>query len=158
MDGSAGAALLGLGVNLRETIGLYVPWLVLAPLFWDGNFSGEKFCTSLASCVVFVLLAFGWFGYWFITDAHYRWVWYGWRESMREESARHPVALANLRPYLMYYFISAPLVFLTLPFAPILEWRKRRLSPMLLLWLVAFCAEPACCFSTTAPLLTGVIS
>jgi len=27
----AGAALLGLGVNLRETVGLYSPWLVLAP-------------------------------------------------------------------------------------------------------------------------------
>ena len=26
-----GAALLGLGVNLRETIGFYAPWLVLAP-------------------------------------------------------------------------------------------------------------------------------
>jgi len=27
----AGAALMGLGVNLRETIGFYAPWLVLAP-------------------------------------------------------------------------------------------------------------------------------
>lgn len=27
-----GAALLGLGMNLRETMGLYAPWLVLAPL------------------------------------------------------------------------------------------------------------------------------
>src|SRR5215813_158489 len=26
-----GAALLGLGVNLRETVGLYAPWLVFAP-------------------------------------------------------------------------------------------------------------------------------
>ena len=26
-----GAAILGLGVNLRETVGFYVPWLVLAP-------------------------------------------------------------------------------------------------------------------------------
>ncbi len=76
-----------------------------------------------ASCAVFALLAFGWFGYWFITDPHYRMLWDGWRESMREESARHPVVLANLRPYLLYFFISAPLVFLTLPFAPIREWR-----------------------------------
>jgi hypothetical protein len=60
---------------------------------------------------------------------------------MRQESARHPVVLANLRPYLLLYFISAPLVFLTLLFAPVLEWRKRRLSPMLLLWLVAFFAN-----------------
>jgi 4-amino-4-deoxy-L-arabinose transferase-like glycosyltransferase len=37
--------------------------------------------------------------------------------------------------------ISAPLVFLTVLFAPVLEWRKHKLSPMLLLWLVAFCAN-----------------
>jgi hypothetical protein len=39
------------------------------------------------------------------------------------------------------YFISAPLVFLTNLFAPVLEWRKRRMSPMLLLWSVAFFAN-----------------
>jgi hypothetical protein len=49
--------------------------------------------------------------------------------------------LGNLRPYILYYFISAPLVFLTLVFAPILEWRKRGLSPMLLLWLMGFVAD-----------------
>jgi 4-amino-4-deoxy-L-arabinose transferase-like glycosyltransferase len=27
----AGAALMGLGVNLRETVGFYAPWLVFAP-------------------------------------------------------------------------------------------------------------------------------
>ncbi len=27
----AGAALLGLGVNLRETMAFYLPWLALAP-------------------------------------------------------------------------------------------------------------------------------
>jgi hypothetical protein len=41
----------------------------------------------------------------------------------------------------MYYFISAPLVFLTVLFAPVLEWRKHRMTPMLLLWLVAFGAN-----------------
>jgi hypothetical protein len=136
-----GAALMGLGVNLRETIGLYLPWLVLAPFVLGWKFQRREILWVTASCAVFVLLALGWFSYWFITDAHYRWVWNGWRESMREESARHPIALANLRPYLMYYFISAPLVFLTLPFAPILEWRKCKVSPMLLLWLVAFSAN-----------------
>src|SRR4051812_3890504 len=29
----AGAAFLGLGVNLRETVGLYAPWLLFAPFF-----------------------------------------------------------------------------------------------------------------------------
>lgn len=137
----AGAGLMGLGMNLRETIGLYVPWLLVAPFVLGWRFQRREVVYVLTSCVVFALLAFGWFGYWFITDPHYRWVWNGWLESMREEAARHPVGLANLRPYFLFYFISAPLVFLTLPFAPLLEWRKHRLSPMLLLWLVAFGAN-----------------
>jgi Dolichyl-phosphate-mannose-protein mannosyltransferase len=137
----AGAAVMGLGVNLRETIGLFAPWLVLAPFAFGWKFQRREVVYVAASCVVFVVLAFSWFGYWFITDPHYRWVWDGWRESMREESARHPVVLANLRPYLTYYFISAPLVFLTLPFAPVLEWRRRGFSPMLLLWSIAFAAN-----------------
>ncbi len=136
-----GAAILGLGVNLRETIGFFAPWLVFAPFALGWKFQRREVLWVAASCAVFVLLAFGWFGYWFITDEHYRWVWHGWRESMRDESSRHPVVLANLRPYLLLYFISAPLVFLTLVFAPLLEWRARKLSPILLLWLVAFCAN-----------------
>ena len=136
-----GAALMGLGVNLRETIGFFAPWLVLAPFAMGWKFQRREMLYVATSCLVFVVLALGWFAYWFISDPHYRWVWYGWRESMRDESARHPVVLANLKPYITFYFISAPLVFLTLPFAPVLEWRKHRLSPMLLLWLVAFFAN-----------------
>jgi hypothetical protein len=138
----AGAGLMGLGLNLRETIGFYAPWLVFAPFVLGWKFGRREVLYVIASCVLFLLLGFGWFGYWFITDPHYRWVWNGWRESMRDESARHPVVIGNLIPYVMYYFISAPLVFLTLLFAPILEWRKRGLSPLLLLWLVA-------CFANT---------
>src|SRR5215203_7246045 len=108
-----GAALMGLGVNLRESIGLYAPWLMLAPFVLGWKLRRREVVYVAASCAVFVLLAFGWFGYWFVTDAHYRWVWNGWRESMRAEAARHPITLANLRPYLLFYFISAPLVFLT---------------------------------------------
>ena len=136
-----GAGLLGLGVNLRETIAFYGPWLVLAPFVFGWKFGRREVLYVAASCALFVLLASGWFAYWYITDPIYRSGWYGWRESMREESARHPVVLANLRPYLLYYLISAPLVFLTILFAPILEWRKHRLSPMLLLWVVAFFAN-----------------
>lgn len=135
-----GAGLLGLGVNLRETIGFYLPWLVLAPFVFGWKFERREVLYIVASCVLFLVLAFSWFGYWYLTDPHYRWVWNGWRESMRDESARHPVALANLFPYVLYYFISAPLVFLTLPFAWF-EWRKHRLTPLLLLWLVGFCAN-----------------
>jgi hypothetical protein len=136
-----GAAILGLGVNLRETVGFYAPWLVLAPFFLGWKFKRKEVLWVLASCVVFVMLALGWFGYWFITDPHYRWVWDGWRESMREESARHPVKLSNLRTYVLLYFISAPLVFVTILFAPVLEWRKRGMSPMLLFWSIAFFAN-----------------
>lgn len=136
-----GAALMGLGVNLRETVAFYAPWLVIAPFVLGWQLRRREVLQVVISCVVFALLAFGWFAFWFITDQGYRWVWFGWLESMRDESARHPVTLANLRPYFIYYFISAPLVFLTLAFAPILEWRKRGMSPMLLLWLVAFFAN-----------------
>jgi hypothetical protein len=60
---------------------------------------------------------------------------------MREESGRHPVGLANLRPFILFLFITAPLVFLTLPFAPISEWRKRGFSPLLALWLVGLVSD-----------------
>ena len=136
-----GAALMGLGVNLRETVGFFAPWLLVAPVVFGWKFGKREVVYVAASCVVFALLAFGWFGYWFITDPQYRALWHGWRESMRDESARHPVELANLRPYLLYFFISAPVLFLTLPFAPFFEWRKHRLSPMLALWLVALFAN-----------------
>ena len=135
-----GAGLLGLGVNLRETMAFYAPWLVLAPFVFGWKFGRRevlyvwrraRFCVARVWMVCLLV--------------HYRSDlcsgWHGWRESMREESARHPVVLANLRPYLLYYLISAPIVFLTVLFAPILEWRKHKLSPMLLLWLVAFCAN-----------------
>jgi MFS family permease len=136
-----GAGLLGLGVNLRETIGFFAPWLLLAPFVFGWKFERRDVLYIVTSCVVFAVLAFGWFGYWFITDPHYRWVWHGWRESMRDESARHPVAVGNLLPYFLYYFISAPLVFVTMLFAPLLEWRKRGMTPMLALWLAGFGAN-----------------
>ena len=137
-----GAGILGLGVNLRESMGLFMPWLVVAPFVLGWKLERREVLYVVASCVVFLALAFGWFAYWFISDPHYRWVWNGWLESMRDESARHPISLSNLKPYLMYYFISAPLVFLTLPFAPIFEWRaQRKITPILLLFLIAFFAN-----------------
>ncbi|HKY43784.1 MAG TPA: glycosyltransferase family 39 protein [Pyrinomonadaceae bacterium] len=137
-----GAAIMGLGVNLRESMALFAPWLVFAPFVLGWKLKRRQILYVTASCVVFLVLAGGWFAYWFISDPHYRYVWNGWLESMREESARHPISLSNLKPYLMYYFASAPLVFLMLPFAPILEWRnERKITPILLLWLVAFFAN-----------------
>jgi len=136
-----GAALMGLGVNLRETIGFYAPWLVLAPFVIRGKLSRKELIYVGLSCLVFLLLAVGWFAYWFVSDPHYRWIWFGWRQSMRDESARHPVAVANLVPFLVYFFITAPLVFVSLPFAPIREWRERRMSLLLLLWAIAAFAD-----------------
>ena len=60
---------------------------------------------------------------------------------MRQESARHPVSITNVVPYLMYFFISAPFVFLALPFAAVREWRQRKLSPLLLLGLMGLFAD-----------------
>src|SRR6185295_19019992 len=49
-----GAGLLGLGVNLRETIGFYAPWLMLAPFFLGWKFQRREVFWVVASCVVFV--------------------------------------------------------------------------------------------------------
>jgi hypothetical protein len=136
-----GAALVGLGVNLRETMGFYVLWLALAPFALGWKPRRREIGLVALSLVIFLLLAVGWFGYWFLTDSHYRYVWFGWRESMRQESARHPVSISNVGPYVMYFFISAPLVFLALPLAAIREWRQRKLSPLLLLGLTGLFAD-----------------
>jgi len=135
------AALLGLGVNLRETIGFFVPWLIIGPFVCGWKLRTRELLYVLLSFFVFLLFALGWFGYWFLTDEHYRWIWFGWRQSMLQESARHPVALRNLGPYLMYFFVTAPFVFLTFPFAAVSEWKERRLSPLLLLGLLGLFAN-----------------
>jgi hypothetical protein len=137
----AGAALMGLGVNLRETIGFFAPWLVLAPFICGWKFGKREVGWVAASCLVFVLLALGWFAYWFITDPYYRNIWYGWRESMADESSRHPVALSNLKPYLQYLFITGPFVFISLPIAPLVAWRQRHITSMTLLWIVSLFAD-----------------
>ena len=118
----AGAALLGLGVNLRETMAFYAPWLALAPFLLGWKLRRRELGYVTLSLLVFLTLALGWFGYWYFTDAHYRTIWHGWRESMAQESSRHPVSFSNAVPYLMYFFISAPLVLLAFPFAAVNEW------------------------------------
>lgn len=143
-----GAALLGLGMNLRETIGVYLPWLVLAPFVCGWRLNRRNSILILLSCTLFFLFAFGWFAFWFFTDPHYSTIWYGWRESMQQESARHPaVTLKNLLPYLGFFFASAPLVFVSFPFAFLSEWRRHRLSPMLLLAAIGLFANLALFFN-----------
>ena len=136
-----GAALMGLGVNLRETMAFYAPWLALAPFLLGWKLRKRELSYVAISLAVFLVLGLGWFGYWFVTDPHYRTIWYGWRESMAQESARHPVGITNAVPYLMYFFISAPLVFLAFPFAAVNEWRRKKLSPLLALGLMGMAAD-----------------
>ena len=137
----AGAALMGLGVNLRETVGFFAPWFVLAPIACGWKIGKREAIYVGCSIAVFLVCSLSWFAYWFLTDPYYKHIWHGWRESMRQESSRHPVELKNLLPFFTYLFITGPIVFLTLPFAPIVEWRRRHLSPMLALWIVALLAD-----------------
>jgi hypothetical protein len=136
-----GAALLGAGVNLRETMAFYLPWLVLAPFFCGWKLGKRELLVVILSCAVFVCFGLGVFGYWFLSDPDYRKGWYGWRESMRQESALHPVSIRNLLPFFVYLFVTSPPVLLTLPFALLKEWRERWLSPLLLLALVGLFAD-----------------
>ena len=120
-----GAALLGLGVNLRETVGLYLPWLVIAP-FVGGWKLDRRSIALVGSCVmIFFVCALAIFAYWFASDAGYRATWHIWLVSTQIESARHPLSLGNLRPFLIYFFLVAPLTFVALPLAAWKEWRER---------------------------------
>ena len=136
-----GAALLGLGVNLRETFAFFAPWLVLAPLLLARRVTRREIFHVVLSVVVFVTIGIGWFAYWFFTDAHYQRIWFGWRESLAQESARHPVSVRSLLPYFMYFCVTAPFTFFALPFAMVGEWRRHKLSPLLLLAMVGLFAN-----------------
>jgi 4-amino-4-deoxy-L-arabinose transferase-like glycosyltransferase len=136
-----GAALLGAGVNLRETVAFYGPWLVCAPLVCGWRLNRRGILLVVFSCLAFVIFAGSGFAYWFLSDPGYRAAWYGWRESMRVESALHPPALRNVWPWLLFFLATSPLVLLTLPWAFVSEWRLRRLSPILLLAAVGLFAN-----------------
>lgn len=129
----AGAALLGAGVNLRETIAFYGPWLVLAPFVCGWKWGRRELFQVALSGAIFFIFALGGFAYWFLSDQQYRWAWSVWRETMRGESIRHPVSIRTVGPFIIYVFITSPLVLVSLPFAFVKEWRARWLSPLLLL-------------------------
>jgi 4-amino-4-deoxy-L-arabinose transferase-like glycosyltransferase len=123
-----GAALLGLGVNLRETVGLFLPWLVIAPFVGGWKLNRRTIAVVGSSLIIFFLFAFGIFAIWFASNPAYRANWHVWLSLMQSESARHPVGIANLRPFFIYFFLAAPLVFVALPIAAWKEWRKRGLT------------------------------
>jgi hypothetical protein len=135
-----GAALLGTGVNLRETIAFYSPWLVLAPFVCGWRLGRRELAYVALSGVIFLVFALGGFAYW-ISDPGYQRAWHGWRESMRIESALHPVRIHNLLPFFIYLFVTSPLVIVTLPFAFVKQWRARWSSPLLLLAAVGVFAD-----------------
>ncbi|HEX7997398.1 MAG TPA: glycosyltransferase family 39 protein [Pyrinomonadaceae bacterium] len=157
-----GAMLLGAGVNFRETVAFYAPWLVIAPFVCGWQLGRRELLNIALCCVVFLVFAFGGFAFWFATDTGgYRAGWHGWRESMRQETARHPVALKNMFPLLVYFFLVAPLVLAALPVAAWKEWRRHGPSALLALALVGLIANLLLFFnySTTINwryLLTGL--
>ncbi|MGZ5436523.1 MAG: glycosyltransferase family 39 protein [Pyrinomonadaceae bacterium] len=128
----AGAALLGLAVNLRETNAFYFPWLVLAPFLVGWKLERRTIGIVASSLFSFILFAVGPFALWFALSAGYRAQWHIWFESGRSEAARHPLALANLKPFFAYFFLVSPVVFVSLPFAFVNEWRRRGLTILLL--------------------------
>ncbi len=138
-----GAAVLGLGVNLRETVGLYFPWLVVAPFVAGFKLNRRNVGTVALSLIVFLVFAFGPFALWFVASTGYRADWYVWLYSTQREAARHPIAFANLRPFFIYFFLSSPLIFIALPFALWKEWRARRLTLTLTAALVSLFATAA---------------
>lgn len=137
----AGAAVLGLGVNLRETVGLYLPWLIVAPFVGGWKFDRRTISIVGLSVLIFGVLAFGIFGLWFASDPAYRNDWQVWRSSSRDESARHPIGIANVRPFLIYFVLVAPLVIVSLPLAAWREWRAHRWSLLLTAAAVGFFAN-----------------
>jgi hypothetical protein len=132
----AGAIVLGLAVNMRETAGLYFSWLVFAPFVLGWKFNRQTLTTVLASLLLFGFFAVGIFVLWYATHAGYRATWHVWAESSQNEAARHPLQLANLKPFFVYLFLASPLVLIALPFAIWREFRAHRWSLML---LAAFC-------------------
>lgn len=128
----AGAALLGLAVNLRETNAFYFPWLVFAPFLIGWKLDRRTIGIVASSLFAFILFAVGPFALWFAFSAGYRAQWHIWFESGRSEAARHPLALANLKPFFAYFFLVSPVVFVSLPFAFVNEWRRRGLTILLL--------------------------
>lgn len=129
-----GAALLGAGVNVRETVAFYGLWLILAPLVCGWKLKGAEIARVALSLLVFLCVSLGPFVYWFLTDFEgYRAAWHGWRESMQMEAARHPFTVRSALAFLVYFFLASPLVFVALPAAAVREWLAKRFSSTLAL-------------------------
>lgn len=136
------AALLGLSVNVRESVALYGLWLVVAPLVYRWKLDAPTLGLTATACAIFFICALGPFALIYLTDFDgYRAAWHGWLTSMHMEEAAHPVTPYNLLPLAFFFFIAAPVVFIALPFAIYKEWRTRGLSPLLALALIGLAAN-----------------
>lgn len=137
----AGALLLGAGVNVRETVAFYALWLIAAPLACGWKLKTREITHVLLSFITFLIVALGPFAYLFLTNSEgYRAAWYGWRESMSMEAARHPFTVRNALAFFVYFFFAAPLVFVALPVAAFKEWRSHKFSNLLALACVGLFA------------------
>lgn len=138
----AGAALLGTGANIREAALLYAPWLILAPLACGWKLKRREITITAAACLSFLICAFGLFAFLLLSNIDsYRLAWYGWVESSRLESARHPITISNIWPLLRYFFIASPLVLVAFPAAAFREWKRCGFSPLLALAIVGLIAN-----------------
>ncbi len=136
------AALLGLGVNVRESVALYGLWLALAPFIYRWKLDARTLVLTAAACALFLVCALGPFALLYLGDlGGYRASWYGWVASMNMEEAVHPVTLFNFLPLAFFFFIAAPVAFIMLLPAAHREWRTRGFSPLLALALIGLCAN-----------------
>ena len=137
----AGAALLGLCVNIREPVGFFGVWLVLAPTCYGWKLKRRELLLTATACAIFLTCALAPFAVWWLADVGgYRQAWYGWVASMRAESALHPVKIGNLVPFTQLFIIAAPVTVAVLPFALWRGWRERGWTPLLAMALVGlFC-------------------
>ena len=136
-----GAALLGLCVNIREPMGFFGLWLVLAPTCYGWKLKRRELLLTAAAGAIFLICALAPFAVWWLADVGgYRQAWYGWVASMRAESALHPVKIGNVVPFTQLFIIAAPVTVALLPFALYHEWRKRGWTPLFVMALVGlFC-------------------
>ncbi|MFL6211999.1 MAG: glycosyltransferase family 39 protein [Pyrinomonadaceae bacterium] len=136
------AVLLGLSVNVRESVAIYGLWLALAPLVFRWKIDARTLILTGAACMLFFVCALGPFATFYLFDiSNYRASWYGWLASMHMEEAVHPVTPVNFLMLAFFFFVSAPLVLITLPSAARREWRAHKFSPLLVLALIGLLAN-----------------
>jgi len=85
--------------------------MVFAPFVAGWKLNRRTIMAVGSSLVVFFVFAFGIWAAWFISSPMYRANWHIWLSSMQSESARHPIGLSNARPFFIYFFMAAPLIF-----------------------------------------------